>query len=144
MALNNLEVVSVPVSDQERAKRFYTGQLGFTVVMHGTFGEGMRWVVLQPPLTTRWIPRATSFAARPRPATAPDSTPPGSAPPDSTWPDPAGPESVPPEPEPLSGWAASSRAPSLGPSRATCHNGGTGPVAPSRAISVATVSRSSR
>ena len=49
MALNNLEVVSVPVSDQERAKRFYAGQLGFTVVMDGTFGEGMRWVMLEPP-----------------------------------------------------------------------------------------------
>ena len=49
MALNNLEVVSVPVSDQERAKQFYAGQLGFTVVMDGTFGEDMRWVMLQPP-----------------------------------------------------------------------------------------------
>jgi len=49
VALNNLEVVSVPVSDQERAKRFYADQLGFTVVMDGTFGEDMRWVMLQPP-----------------------------------------------------------------------------------------------
>jgi catechol 2,3-dioxygenase-like lactoylglutathione lyase family enzyme len=49
MALNNLEVVSVPVSDQDRAKRFYADQLGFTVVMDGTFGEDMRWVMLQPP-----------------------------------------------------------------------------------------------
>lgn len=49
MALNNLEVISVPVSDQERAKRFYAEQLGFSVVMDGTFGEAMRWIMLQPP-----------------------------------------------------------------------------------------------
>ena len=49
MALNNLEVISVPVSDQERAKRFYAEQLGFAVVMDGTFGEDMRWVMLEPP-----------------------------------------------------------------------------------------------
>ena len=30
MALTNLQVVSVPVSDQDRAKQFYVGQLGFT------------------------------------------------------------------------------------------------------------------
>jgi hypothetical protein len=51
---------------------------------------------------------------------------------------------VPFEPEPPSRQEVSSRAPSPGPRRATCHSGGTGPVAPSRAISVATVSRSSR
>ncbi|HEY1914268.1 MAG TPA: hypothetical protein VGH27_01720 [Streptosporangiaceae bacterium] len=38
MAVNNLEVVSVPVSDQDRAKRFYAEQLGFSVVMDSQFG----------------------------------------------------------------------------------------------------------
>jgi catechol 2,3-dioxygenase-like lactoylglutathione lyase family enzyme len=49
MAVTKLEVISVPVSDQDRAKRFYADKLGFTVQMDSTFGEGMRWVMLQPP-----------------------------------------------------------------------------------------------
>ena len=33
MALTNLEVISVPVSDQDRAKNFYVNQLGFAEQM---------------------------------------------------------------------------------------------------------------
>ena len=65
MALNNLEVVSVPVSDQDRAKRFYAGQLGFTVVMDSAFGEGMRWVMLQPPGSRTRITLVTWFDTMP-------------------------------------------------------------------------------
>ena len=49
MAISNLSVVSVPVSDQDRAKAFYVGQLGFTEQMDTSLGEGMRWVMLRPP-----------------------------------------------------------------------------------------------
>jgi len=49
MALTNLEVISVPVSDQERAKQFYVDKLGFAVQMDSNFGESMRWVMLRPP-----------------------------------------------------------------------------------------------
>ena len=49
MAISNLSVVSVPVSDQDRAKAFYVGQLGFTEQSDTTLGEGMRWVMLRPP-----------------------------------------------------------------------------------------------
>jgi catechol 2,3-dioxygenase-like lactoylglutathione lyase family enzyme len=49
MAVTNLEVVSVPVSDQERAKAFYVDKLGFAVGVDSNFGEGMRWVMLRPP-----------------------------------------------------------------------------------------------
>jgi len=50
MALTNLEVISVPVRDQDRAKRFYTETLGFSVDMDGSFAGGsMRWVMLRPP-----------------------------------------------------------------------------------------------
>jgi catechol 2,3-dioxygenase-like lactoylglutathione lyase family enzyme len=68
MALNNLELVSVPVSDQERAKRFYAGKLGFTVLMDDTFGQGMRWVMLRPPGSGTSITLVTWF----------DTMPPGS------------------------------------------------------------------
>lgn len=44
-----LSVVSIPVADQDRAKKFYTGIFGFELVMDREFGEGMRWVMLRPP-----------------------------------------------------------------------------------------------
>jgi hypothetical protein len=40
MSLTNLDVISVPVSDQERAKQFYVRQLGFTAEMDNSFGTG--------------------------------------------------------------------------------------------------------
>lgn len=41
-------VVSVPVSDQERARRFYVDQLGFELVRDDTSVPGMRWVQVNP------------------------------------------------------------------------------------------------
>jgi catechol 2,3-dioxygenase-like lactoylglutathione lyase family enzyme len=65
MALTNLEVVSVPVSDQERAKQFYVGQLGFTVEIDSSFGESMRWVMLRPPGSGTAITLVTWFETMP-------------------------------------------------------------------------------
>jgi catechol 2,3-dioxygenase-like lactoylglutathione lyase family enzyme len=42
-----LQVVSVPVSDQDRAKAFYTDVLGFELRADQAM-EGMRWVQLAP------------------------------------------------------------------------------------------------
>ncbi|MFC9892549.1 VOC family protein [Nocardia sp. NPDC127579] len=44
-----LEVVIVPVSDIDRAKAFYSEQLGFVVDHDTTVGAGMRIVQLTPP-----------------------------------------------------------------------------------------------
>lgn len=49
MGLQGIEVISIPVSDQDRAKEFYAEKVGFTVVVDAPFGEGMRWVQLSPP-----------------------------------------------------------------------------------------------
>lgn len=49
MALRGIEVVSIPVSDQDRAKQFYAEKLGFTVDIDAPFEEVMRWVQLTPP-----------------------------------------------------------------------------------------------
>lgn len=65
MALTNLDVISVPVSDQDRAKRFYGDMLGFTVQIDATFGEGMRWVMLRPPGSTTSITLVTWFETMP-------------------------------------------------------------------------------
>jgi len=78
MNLKHISLVSVPVTDQDKAKDFYTGMLGFTVkfdvVMDsataGTAGEGARWVMLTPPGGGADITLVNWFA---------DSMPPGSA-----------------------------------------------------------------
>lgn len=44
-----LELVAVPVSDVDRAKAFYTDQLGFTADLDRTVSEGLRFVQLTPP-----------------------------------------------------------------------------------------------
>ena len=44
-----LEVVVVPVSDVDRAKRFYSEQVGFTVDVDNSFGPEFRNVQLTPP-----------------------------------------------------------------------------------------------
>jgi len=65
MALNNLQVVSVPVSDQDRARQFYAEQLGFTVEIDSSFGEGMRWIMLRPPGSGTAITLVTWFDTMP-------------------------------------------------------------------------------
>jgi catechol 2,3-dioxygenase-like lactoylglutathione lyase family enzyme len=48
MPILRLEIVSVPVSDQDRAKRFYTDVLGFVVAMDSPYREDVRWIELKP------------------------------------------------------------------------------------------------
>jgi hypothetical protein len=49
MAVQDVIVVSVPVSDQHRAKAFYVDQLGFELVREDDSVPGIRW--------SRWRPR---------------------------------------------------------------------------------------
>jgi catechol 2,3-dioxygenase-like lactoylglutathione lyase family enzyme len=44
-----IEVVPVPVTDVERAKRFYADKLGFVVDLDTQLGNGVRLVQLTPP-----------------------------------------------------------------------------------------------
>ncbi len=44
-----LEVVPIPVSDVERAKRFYSEQVGFVVDLDTWLGDEVRLVQLTPP-----------------------------------------------------------------------------------------------
>ena len=65
MAITNLEVISVPVSDQERAKQFYAQTLGFKVEIDSIFGESMRWIMLRPPGSSTRITLVTWFDTMP-------------------------------------------------------------------------------
>ena len=44
-----IKFVSVPVHDQDRALRFYTESLGFTIATDQPFGEKQRWIELKIP-----------------------------------------------------------------------------------------------
>ena len=66
MALTNIEVVSVPVTDQDAAKSFYVDKLGFSVEIDNAFAGGsMRWVMLRPPGSGTAITLVTWFETMP-------------------------------------------------------------------------------
>jgi catechol 2,3-dioxygenase-like lactoylglutathione lyase family enzyme len=65
MAITNFSVVSVPVTDQDRAKSFYAEKLGFSAEVDSSFGEGMRWVMLRPPGSGTAITLVTWFDTMP-------------------------------------------------------------------------------
>lgn len=58
----NISVISVPVANQEEAKRFYTEQLGFAELLDVQFGDGLRWIQLAPPGAQTGIALVTWFA----------------------------------------------------------------------------------
>jgi uncharacterized glyoxalase superfamily protein PhnB len=78
MTLKQITMVTIPVTDQDKAMDFYVNGLGFTVkfdfVMDertaGEAGAGARWLMLAPPGGGADITLVTWFR---------DSTPPGSA-----------------------------------------------------------------
>ena len=49
MRIEAIGVVSVPVSDQDRSRDFYTGVLGFELLADVRLSEHMRWVQVAPP-----------------------------------------------------------------------------------------------
>ncbi len=60
----SITVVSIPVSDQDRALRFYADTLGFDVVADAPF-DGLRWVQLSPPSGGPSISLVTWFEQMP-------------------------------------------------------------------------------
>jgi uncharacterized glyoxalase superfamily protein PhnB len=59
--VTHLQVVSVPVGDQDRAKAFYTEVLGFEVKGDMAYGSDQRWVELAPPGAPTSITLVTWF-----------------------------------------------------------------------------------
>jgi catechol 2,3-dioxygenase-like lactoylglutathione lyase family enzyme len=49
MGITGISVVSVPVSDQDRARDFYVETLGFELLSDTPMGPTMRWVQVRPP-----------------------------------------------------------------------------------------------
>ncbi len=48
MAITHLQLISLPVTDQDRARDFYVGTLGFELVSDSAMGPDMRWVQVRP------------------------------------------------------------------------------------------------
>ncbi|MFD2765953.1 VOC family protein [Micromonospora eburnea] len=48
MTVTHVQIVSVPVSDQDRARDFYVDVLGFDLVRDNPMGPGGRWVQVAP------------------------------------------------------------------------------------------------
>lgn len=63
--ITNVQVVSVPVSDQERAKNFYVDTLGFELRADRPWGEATRWVEVAPEGSTTSFSLVTWFEAMP-------------------------------------------------------------------------------
>jgi catechol 2,3-dioxygenase-like lactoylglutathione lyase family enzyme len=63
--IEGVQVVSVPVSDQDRARSFYIDTLGFELKTEDTFGESMRWIEVAPQGSTTSLTLVTWFEAMP-------------------------------------------------------------------------------
>lgn len=63
-----ISVISVPVSDQDRAKSFYVDQLGFSLIAEASFGDELRWIQVGIPGAQASLTLVTWF----------DEMPPGS------------------------------------------------------------------
>lgn len=60
-AVKRIELISIPVSDPDRAKAFYADTLGFELLADNAFGPGQRWIQLVPPGAETSITLTTWF-----------------------------------------------------------------------------------
>ena len=65
MAFQDVIVVSVPVSDQDRAKAFYVDQLGLELVRDDDSVPGLRWVQVAPTAGGTALTLVTWFESMP-------------------------------------------------------------------------------
>jgi catechol 2,3-dioxygenase-like lactoylglutathione lyase family enzyme len=65
MTIHKVQLLSVPVSDQDRARDFYVGVLGFALVSDTQLGPDMRWVMVSPPGGQTALTLVTWFPSMP-------------------------------------------------------------------------------
>jgi predicted enzyme related to lactoylglutathione lyase len=63
--IDQVRTVSVPVSDQERAKDFHPEHPRLRVETRGPFGNGMRWIEVAPEGSTASLTLVTWFGSMP-------------------------------------------------------------------------------
>jgi catechol 2,3-dioxygenase-like lactoylglutathione lyase family enzyme len=64
-AIEDVIVVSVPVSDQDRARAFYVETLGFELIREDDSIPGFRWIQVAPPGGTTSLTLVTWFESMP-------------------------------------------------------------------------------
>lgn len=65
MAITSVQLFSLPVSDQDRARDFYVDVLGFDLVRESPMGPEQRWVQVAPPGAATSITLVTWFPTMP-------------------------------------------------------------------------------
>ncbi|WBC16824.1 VOC family protein [Micromonospora sp. WMMA1998] len=65
MSVNHVQIVSVPVSDQDRARDFYVDVLGLDLVRDNPMGPGGRWVQVAPKGAATTLTLVTWFDSMP-------------------------------------------------------------------------------
>jgi catechol 2,3-dioxygenase-like lactoylglutathione lyase family enzyme len=65
MNIGKIQLVSLPVSDQDRAKDFYVNTLGLDLVRDNPMGPEQRWVEVAPPGSATGISLVTWFPTMP-------------------------------------------------------------------------------
>jgi len=65
VTVKQIALVSVPVSDQDRAKAFYTETLGFELLADNPYGDGQRWLQVAPKGAETGLTLVTWFETMP-------------------------------------------------------------------------------
>ncbi|MGA2521776.1 MAG: VOC family protein [Acidimicrobiales bacterium] len=65
MAVTRIQVLSLPVADQDRARAFYVDVLGLELVSDTEMGPGQRWVQVAPPGAQTSVTLVTWFESMP-------------------------------------------------------------------------------
>jgi Predicted enzyme related to lactoylglutathione lyase len=65
MTINKVQLFSVPVTDQDRARDFYVETLGFELLTDTEMGPDMRWVLVSPVGAQTAITLVTWFPSMP-------------------------------------------------------------------------------
>jgi predicted enzyme related to lactoylglutathione lyase len=65
MPISSFEIVSVPVTDQQRAKLFYQDVLGFDLVREESMGPNQKWIQLAPKGCSTTVALVTWFDKMP-------------------------------------------------------------------------------
>jgi catechol 2,3-dioxygenase-like lactoylglutathione lyase family enzyme len=65
MTITQVQLFSLPVADQDRARDFYVDTLGFELVSDTTMGPDQRWVQVRPPGAQTSITLVTWFPSLP-------------------------------------------------------------------------------
>jgi catechol 2,3-dioxygenase-like lactoylglutathione lyase family enzyme len=65
MSITHLELLSMPVSDQDRSRDFYVDVLGFDLVRENAMGPAQRWIQVAPKGAQTSITLVTWFDTMP-------------------------------------------------------------------------------